>query len=223
MPMTVFCSSPGRALRLSMHTLRHAVDARHVLDRGMLEPPNQDRRAELIRWIVAVARKDRTAFASLFAHFAPRVKTMMLRAGLSPQRAEDLAQDTMLAVWNKAGQFDPVGAGPSAWVFTIARNLRIDTLRREQRAQRVERDMADAPPADVLLPDAHISALQSEERVRCALGRLSEEQLKIVRLSFFEDKPHGEIARALGVPLGTVKSRLRLAMKHLRKLLEEPQ
>jgi RNA polymerase sigma-70 factor (ECF subfamily) len=189
----------------------------------MREEPDQDQRTRLAQWIVAVANKDRAAFASLFEHFAPRVKTMMLRAGLSPQRAEDLAQDTMLAVWNKAHLFDQAGAGPSAWIFTIARNLRIDVLRREQRADRVESSAFDQPPPEEMLPDAALVTSQSEEQVRAALARLSPEQLQIVRLSFFEDRPHGEISQTLGLPLGTVKSRLRLAMKHLRKLLEEPQ
>jgi RNA polymerase sigma-70 factor (ECF subfamily) len=189
----------------------------------MGEHADQDLQTELTNWIVAVAGKDRAAFASLFQHFAPRVKTMMLRAGLSPQRSEDLAQDTMLAVWNKAHLFDPARAGPSAWVFTIARNLRIDAQRRNQRARRIEADLLDAPLAEDVLPDAVLSTIEAENRVRSALGRLSQEQLQIVRLSFFEDRPHGEISRSLGIPLGTVKSRLRLAMKHLRKLLESPQ
>lgn len=188
----------------------------------MGEEQKQYQRAELARLIGAVASRDRAAFVRLFEHFAPRVKTMMLRAGLSPQRAEEIAQDTMLAVWNKADLFDPAGAGPSAWVFTIARNLRIDSLRRDQRAQRLENELVEAPPAEEVLPDAALFSLQSEERVREALAQLSPEQLQIVQLSFFEDRSHGEIAERLGIPLGTVKSRLRLAMKHLRKLLEEP-
>lgn len=180
-------------------------------------------RAELSRWICAVAGKDRAAFASLFEHFAPRVKTMMLRAGLSPQRAEDLAQETMLTVWNKAHMFDPAGAGPSAWVFTIARNLKIDAQRRDVRARQIGADLAQAPSAEEVMPDTALFSLEAEERVRSALGRLSDEQLQIVKLSFFDDKPHGEISRSLGIPLGTVKSRLRLAMKRLRMLLEETE
>lgn len=171
--------------------------------------------------IVAVARRDRAAFVELFEHFAPRVKAMLIRSGWPPQRAEDLAQDTMLAVWNKAHMFDPAGAGPSAWVFMIARNLRIDAHRREQRIMRSESSFLEMPLPEEVSPDMALSATETEERVQSALGRLSEEQLKIVKLSFFENRPHGEISQTLGIPLGTVKSRLRLAMKHLRKLLEE--
>lgn len=216
-------SNPGRAAARRATTLTLWEAMRPVLDRGMSEPSTQDRRAAFARLIVAVGRKDRDAFASLFEYFAPRIKTMMLRAGLTDQRAEDLAQDTMLAVWNKAHLFDSAGAGPSAWIYTIARNLRIDLLRREQRAQRVVGEAMQQPEAEQSLPDALLVSSQAEEMVRLGLANLSEEQLKVVTLSFFENKPHPEIAQALGIPLGTVKSRLRLAMKRLRTLLEEPQ
>jgi RNA polymerase sigma-70 factor (ECF subfamily) len=194
-----------------------------VLDRSMPDTPIQDRRAEFARWIVAVAQKDRAAFAAVFEHFAPRVKTMLLRAGLPDPRAEEIAQDTMLAVWNKAHLFDPNGAGPSAWIYAIARNLRIDALRREQRARRIEGEAVRQPEAEQPLPDARLVASQADDKVRIGLASLSSEQLEVVALSFFDNKPHPEIALALGIPLGTVKSRLRLAMKRLRTLLEEPQ
>lgn len=190
---------------------------------GMMGTSVQDRGGELARLIVAVGRRDRDAFGKLFEHFAPRIKTMMLRAGVPDQPAEDLAQDTMLAVWHKAHLFDPAGAGPSAWIYTIARNLRIDNLRRQQRMQRVEEQLTQEPEAEQSLPDVQVASSQAEERVRLALEQLSEEQLKVVTLSFFENKPHPEIAETLGIPLGTVKSRLRLAMTRLRTLLEETQ
>lgn len=198
-------------------------ESRLILDRGMPDSSIQEHRAELARLIVAVGRKDREAFASLFEYFAPRVKTMLVRTGLTDQRAEDLAQDTMLAVWSKAHLFDPAGAGPSAWIYTIARNIRIDVLRREQRVQRVEGEAMQQPEVEQTLPDAQLLSSQGEETIRFALAGLSEEQLKVVTFSFFENKPHPEIAQALGIPLGTVKSRLRLAMKRLRTLLEEHQ
>jgi RNA polymerase sigma-70 factor (ECF subfamily) len=183
----------------------------------------QDRRVEFARLIVAIGRKDRDAFAVVFEHLAPRIKTMMLRAGLPDPRAEDLAQDTMLAVWHKAHLFDPAGAGPSAWIYTIARNLRIDALRREQRAQQTEGEAIQQPEVEQPLPDAQLASSEAEAKVRAGLASLNEEQLKVVTLSFFENMPHPEIAQALGIPLGTVKSRLRLAMKRLRTLLGESQ
>jgi RNA polymerase sigma-70 factor, ECF subfamily len=201
----------------------HWAAPRPVLHRGMPDTQIQDRRAEFARLIVAVGRRDRDAFAIIFEYFAPRVKTMMTRSGVADQRAEDLAQDTMLAVWHKAHLFDPAGAGPSAWIYTIARNLRIDALRREQRARRAEGEAIQEPEVEQCLPDAQLSSSEAEEKVRTGLANLSEDQMKVVTLSFFENRPHPEIAQALGIPLGTVKSRLRLAMKRLRALLEEPQ
>jgi RNA polymerase sigma-70 factor (ECF subfamily) len=200
----------------------HWAALRPVVDGAMPDTRTQDRRGEFARLIVAVGRKDRDAYASLFEYFAPRVKTMMMRVGVSQQRAEDLAQDTMLAVWHKAHMFDPARAGPSAWIYTIARNLRIDALRREQRAQRAESEALQQPEAEQPLPDAQLSASEAEDKVRAVLANLSEEQMRVVNMSFFENRPHPEIAQALGIPLGTVKSRLRLAMKRLRELLEDP-
>ena len=163
------------------------------------------------------ARADREAFAALFEHFAPRVKSYMLRLGAEPPLAEELAQETLLSVWRKASAFDRAKAAPSTWIFTIARNLRIDAARRSRRGDPVE-DPSDAPDADPT-PDAALAAAQSEDRVRAALGALPPEQAQVVRLSFFSDKPHSEIADELQLPLGTVKSRLRLAMGRLRDLL----
>ena len=168
----------------------------------------------LIGRIAAAA--DREAFAALFRHFAPRVKSYALRLGASGAAAEELAQETMLTVWRKAGRFDPARASASTWIFTIARNLRIDALRRE-RPQPAPADEADPSP----LADLVLSGAQNEVRVRRALGTLPPEQLQVIELSFFSDAPHAAIAERLGLPLGTVKSRLRLAMNRLRGLLED--
>lgn len=181
--------------------------------------------SDAARWaalIEAVAtRQDREAFAKLFEHFAPRIKTFMRRSGASEQSADEFAQEALLAVWSKARLFDPASVGATAWIFTIARNLRIDVLRREKRAGRdhaVEIDpefhVDDGPQ-----PDARLAVSQSESRVRSAMALLSEDQLRVIELSFFDEKAHAEIAQALQIPLGTVKSRLRLAMNRLRGLL----
>jgi RNA polymerase sigma-70 factor (ECF subfamily) len=171
------------------------------------------------------ARGDRDAFARLFQHFAPRVKTFLRRSGESDAAAEELAQEAMIAVWRKAAQFDPNSDGAAAWIFTIARNLRIDAQRRARRGgTRVDLDavgeefQVDDSPA----PDARIAESQTEARVRQALVTLSQEQQSVVELSFYREKAHAEIASILNIPLGTVKSRLRLAMKRLRQLLDEP-
>ena len=181
--------------------------------------------SDAARWaalIEAVAtRGDREAFATLFEHFAPRIKTFMRRSGASEQSADEFAQEALLAVWSKARLFDPDSVGATAWIFTIARNLRIDVLRREKRAgtdytAEIDPEFhVDEGPR----PDAILAASQLESRVRSALGHLSEDQLRVIQLSFFDETAHAEIAQTLRIPLGTVKSRLRLAMNRLRGLL----
>ena len=181
--------------------------------------------SDAARWaalIEAVAtRQDREAFATLFEYFAPRIKTFMRRSGASEQSADELAQETLLAVWSKARLFDPGSAGAAAWIFTIARNLRIDVLRREKRTgtdYTVEID-SEFHVDDGPQPDANLAMSQTESRVRNAMTLLSEDQLRVIELSFFDEKAHAEIAQTLRIPLGTVKSRLRLAMNRLRGLL----
>lgn len=188
---------------------------------SMIETTKDQQQLDTAALIVAIARGDRTAFAALFNHYAPRIKAMFLKGGLDAARAEEIAQEAMLTVWRRAGLFDPAGASPSGWIFAIARNLRIDLSRSDQRGQRfleLARHEPAEPSASVL--DALIDR-QSAERVKGALAALGNEQRKVVELSFFEGRPHPEIAAMLGIPLGTVKSRLRLAMQHLRQKLEK--
>lgn len=183
-----------------------------------LTPASDDTAADASALVVRVAGKDRAAFALLFQRFAPRVKSYMLKLGATPAAAEELAQDTLLAVWRKAESFDPSRAGASAWIFTIARNLRIDAARRD----RIFRALDGEPPeeaSDEPGPDQAVDAAARVGRVREAMKDLPREQEEVLKLSFFEDKPHGEIARDLQLPLGTVKSRLRLAMARLKAAL----
>jgi RNA polymerase sigma-70 factor (ECF subfamily) len=179
-----------------------------------------------VEWADLIGRvafhADREAFRSLFEHFAPRIKGLMLKAGCSADEAEEVAQNTLVAVWRKADQFDPRSTGASAWIFTIARNLRIDSLRRQARAGRLGDDVELANTPDAAeSADVVISRVEDTVRVKAAIERLSEEQSRVIRLSFIEERPHPEIANLLGIPLGTVKSRIRLAMNRLRDLLDE--
>ncbi len=163
------------------------------------------------------ATQDRAAFAALFAHFAPRVKAYLLRLGASSGVAEELAQEALLSVWRKAHLFDPAKASAATWLFTIARNLRIDAIRRERRPELDPEDFMPEPDADA---DAGLMLAENEGRLRPALKELPADQIQVVELSFFADKPHSQIAAELGIPLGTVKSRLRLAMGRLKRAWE---
>ncbi|WP_240655223.1 sigma-70 family RNA polymerase sigma factor [Rhodovarius crocodyli] len=171
------------------------------------------------------AEADRAAFATLFAHFAPRLKTYLMRLGLPSAGAEELAQETMLTVWRQAAQFDPASTGVAGWIFTIARNRRLDAARRDQVRSRL-RDHLDPAQLETSAPPVADTALDEAERgarLHQALRHLPADQLEVLRLSFFDERPHAEIERALGIPLGTVKSRLRLGMMRLRKLLDDMQ
>ena len=188
-----------------------------------VERPGRAGRDDWAEKIQAIAAgRDREAFAEIFNHFAPRVKSFLRKAGASEAQAEDIAQEAMLSVWRKAALFDPTASGAATWIFTIARNLRIDAIRRERRGGAIRVDEVEAEyEADAApLADARIASAQSDDRVRKALETLPGEQLTVIRMSFFEEHPHSEIARVLRIPLGTVKSRVRLAMKRLRALLE---
>jgi len=184
------------------------------------EAANPERGALSGHILAISASGDRAAFAALFAHFAPRVKSYLLRLGAGPGQAEDMAQEVLLAVWRKAASFDPAKAEASTWVFAIARNLRIDALRRERHPE-VSDEHLEAVADTREDAESALSAAQRGAALRRALEDLPAEQAEVVRLSFFQDKPHGEIERALGIPLGTVKSRLRLAMVRLRAALGE--
>ncbi|MFZ5779129.1 MAG: sigma-70 family RNA polymerase sigma factor [Pseudomonadota bacterium] len=185
----------------------------------MLEDGSAPDGSEFARLIRKVAvDRDRQAYARLYSYFAPRVTAFLRKSGLPGNTAEEIAQEVMLAVWRKASYFDPSRAGAATWIFTIARNRRIDHLRRSRVAVALETDLpeeSEPPPSG----EAFLLAAEREASVRAALETLSEEQAMVVRLSFFSEKPHSEIARELGLPLGTVKSRVRLALGRLRTLL----
>jgi RNA polymerase sigma factor (sigma-70 family) len=169
---------------------------------------------------VAEAR-DRAAFARVFAFYGPRVKAYLRRLGAEDAVAEDLTQEVMLAIWRRAHQFDRTRAALGTWVYTIARNKRIDALRRERRP---DFDLEDPAlvPEDGSAPrgDRQAEAEQVRRGVMEAVEQLPAEQAQLLRIFYFEEKPHSAIAEELGLPLGTVKSRLRLALAKLRVLLD---
>jgi RNA polymerase sigma-70 factor, ECF subfamily len=184
---------------------------------------NKVRAEELAAWMNALARsQDRDAFARLHRHFAPKLAAWMSRAGLQQAQIEDIVQESMVAVWRKAPLYDPAHGGVSTWIFTIARNLRIDHSRRKANREMSPLndwdEMDDQPDSE-----SRLLAAESETQVRRALEQLPHEQKQVLMQAYFADQPQSAIAQELGLPLGTVKSRLRLALGRLRALLENAQ
>lgn len=165
------------------------------------------------------ADKCRDAFAELFDFYAPRVKSYMLRLGSSELEAEDLAQDVMVTVWRKAGKYDRKQASVSTWIFRVARNRRIDRFRQTTRPD-LDFDEPMLRPPDIEQPDAAFDRVQIEETVRAELVKLPPEQLVLLQAAFYEGLTHSEIATKFNLPLGTVKSRIRLAFGRLRGQLD---
>lgn len=175
--------------------------------------------SEMTRALLAVRdQRDQDAFVRLFDYFGPRLKAMLMRGGLRDGSAEDVVQDVMLTVWHKASQFDPHRAEASAWIYRIARNRQIDLSRR--RPVPVPEVVEEPQSCE---PDpAQIVAFQQEaERLRAAIGRLAPAQRAILEQAFFEDRPHSEISTLTRLPLGTIKSRIRLGLERLRHELRD--
>lgn len=174
--------------------------------------------ADLLQRVAATG--DVEAFRALFQAYAPRVKSYMLRQGADPATAEELAQETLLAVWRKAALYSDEKGSATTWIFTIARNLRIDRLRREVAWQPLP-DSNDETPSGDPAPDEELSERERGARVRSVLADLPADQSEIVKLAYVEGLSHSEIASRLALPLGTVKSRMRLAYQKIRDALED--
>ena len=198
---------------------RSIISSGHVIDTCSIESTSNvslaNKRknvwAELI-WKVD-AKKDVSAFEELINHFAPRVKAFLMKSGADPQMAEECSQEVMATVWRKAHLFDPSRASASTWIFTIARNKKIDAIRKQNR-----------PEPEQLYPDqdyepdqeAVVELQQETERLTSALGELPEKQRVLVEKAYLGELSHSEIAEITGLPLGTIKSRIRLALEKLR-------
>jgi RNA polymerase sigma-70 factor (ECF subfamily) len=171
--------------------------------------------------LVAVAsHQDRQAYSELFAYYAPRVKSYLMRLGADGPSAEEIAQDVMVTVWRKAGLFDRSQASVSTWIFRIARNRRIDVFRRAKKPD-LDSEEQMVLPSRIEAPGERLEAMETEVRVREALKGLPAEQLDMLKLAFYEGLSHREIADRLDVPLGTVKSRIRLAFLKMKSKLDK--
>lgn len=175
-------------------------------------------------WVDCISRirdqKDETAFAALFRHFAPRVKAFLMKSGADAALAEECTQEVMATVWQKAVQFDPTRASVATWIFTIARNKQIDVMRRARRPE--PEDLTWGPAAE---PDqSDVVILQQEtQKLGEAIASLPEKQRALIEKAYFGDLSHSEIATDTGLPLGTIKSRIRLALDRLRRAMDQTQ
>jgi RNA polymerase sigma-70 factor, ECF subfamily len=203
----------GLDLSSGVHAPRRARGGVHPVDSHVEEADEA--------LVLRVAAGDREAFAALFARYAAKVKGYLIRLGAAAAIAEDLAQDAMVNVWRRAQSFDPSKAKCSTWIFVIARNAWIDKLRREKVELAYRSVTIVKEESEDEAPDDAAERVQSEAQIEAAMATLSDEQRQVVRLSFFEDRPHSEIAERLDLPLGTVKSRLRLALIKLRAHWEQ--
>ena len=190
-----------------------AIDSEKIESKKNVSSDSNDKKlwAELIKKVETL--KDISAFEELFNHFAPRVKAFLMKSGADPQMAEECSQEVMATVWRKAHLFDPSRASASTWIFTIARNKKIDAIRKQKR-----------PEPEQLYPDQDyepdqesvVELQQETERLTLALGELPEKQRVLVEKAYLGELSHSEIAEITGLPLGTIKSRIRLALEKLR-------
>ena len=194
------------------------------LDMSMGSGFSNDNHNSLSEWDNLLLRvgsdKDRYAFKKLYEHFAPRLKSFLLRIGSDMSAAEEICQETMIMVWRRSETFNPNSAGASTWIFTIARNKRIDKLRKDNRPLP---DLND--PSFLQMPvdrsDLILERVEEEQKIKNALKNLPMEQAKLILSAYYEEKSHRKIADETNLPLGTVKSRIRLAINRLRSQLEE--
>jgi len=202
-----------RAANHSIMPRVYGIDSGNVENTKIVSLKNKNINvwAELIRKIEI--NKDVSAFEEIFNHFAPRVKAFLMKSGADPQMAEECTQEVLATVWRKAHLFDPSRASASTWIFTIARNKKIDAIRKQNRPEPEQ-----LYPEQDYEPDqeAVVELQQETERLVTALGELPEKQRVLVEKAYLGELSHSEIAEITGLPLGTIKSRIRLALEKLR-------
>ncbi len=166
-------------------------------------------------------KRDRceASFKELFEHFYPRVLSYFQKGGVSAQKSSELAQEAMISVWHKASFFDSSKGSCGGWIFTIARNLKFDYFRSHQR------DIMSVAAEDLYNladdPTFQIDPKNVSTELREKIDLLPSEQREVIYAMYFEGYSHGEYAELKKIPLGTVKSRIRLALAQLKKGLED--
>ena len=206
-------ATPEEAV-LAQRSLKLTTSAANLVRAKQVKADKAEKRAAWVPQLLAVRdAKDTAAFAELFAYFGPRVKSFLMKSGASPDLAEECTQDVMVTLWRKAHMFDPAKASVSTWIFTIARNRKIDLLRKQRRVE--PEDLPWGPEADPDQADA-IALQQETEILGDAIKALPDKQRILIEKAYYGELTHSEIAAQTGLPLGTIKSRIRLALDRLR-------
>ena len=186
---------------------------------SMRRPPRGAMSSDLLSKIAT--DRSHEAFRRLFVEYGPRVRNFMMQQGADATLAEELAQETLITVWRKAGLYSSEKGSATTWIYTIARNLRTDHIRRQRAWQELTDEHSEAIPSDDAAADDVVAERQRQVRVQAVMKELPPEQVEVVTLAFMEGLSHGEISERLALPLGTVKSRIRLAYQKLRTALED--
>lgn len=207
--------------RAALYAATQAMRARGAMAKVRQSGLKRSAAADRMAWVAQVEairdRQDQTAFAELFGHFAPRVKAFLMKSGASPELAEECTQEVMTTLWRKAHMFDPAKASVSTWIFTVARNRKIDILRKERRPE--PEDLPWGPEAEPEQGEAMV--LQQETRkLGQAIADLPDKQKDLILKAYYGELSHSEIAEQTGLPLGTIKSRIRLALDRLRRQMK---
>ena len=210
---------------LQFHSTNRATDRAKIptvtsykTELALVADPTRESLSEAL--VKIGASKDEAAFALVYSHFAGRIKSFLIGKGMDEDTAEELMQEIMLTVWRRAESYNPAKAAASTWIFTIARNRRIDHLRGSWRVE-VELDdvmLEHSLDGESIQPNVEDETLleQETEKLFIAMDKLPREQKQVMHLSYFRGQSHGDIAQWLGLPVGTVKSRIRLALQSIR-------
>ncbi len=177
----------------------------------------------LIRLIVGIRNKDRYSLEQLYNLYAPRLQAYSIAKGCQPNEAEDIVQEVMLAVWQKSHLFDIEKASVSTWLFTLVRNKRIDFYRKEKSSNTISYDLLQQETHEMSgteLENENQSDLDSKN-LRILINTIPSEQRQVLYKMYFEGKSHIEISKDMSLPLGTVKSRIRLAVNKLEQKLKD--
>ncbi|WP_299179505.1 sigma-70 family RNA polymerase sigma factor [uncultured Neptuniibacter sp.] len=177
--------------------------------------PQQEMKNNWSDLLVQLAeRRDKQIYIAIFRHFAPKIKAYIARLGLVESTAEELMQETMLAVWRKAHMYNRSKAAASTWIYTLARNLSIDWMRKQKYPEYGLEAWHEEPDEERNSGEDEVTA----DRLQKAISQLPEKQAQVIYMSFFEGRSHTDISDRLGIPLGSVKSRLRLASEKLKMI-----